>query len=363
MATMKRLQRAGFGLLALCMSISCAGSSAPPNRDIDAIIASNGATHGIPAQAVMVMRNGKVVYQHSAGTRSTAADGGVDADTVFPIFSVGKLFIATLIFEQVEAGTIDLDSPASRYVSGMPETWAGITVRQFLSQVSGVPDFFDPSDLAKPFPASRSAMFEQLRNVPLAEAPGTRSRYTLTNTVVLCAILEAVTGRPVADLVQQRLIDRLKLRNIWLDRADVPADRLVTSYHSERNVLVPDQRIDWPDYARAFSDVHATAGDLARFLDAVADGFFVRRSTLDQLWRPYAFANGNTGIFASAWEYGESGVWREVGHDGGAKLRVRILFRQDTPDRWTIVYLTNGSRDNVWSRTLLESVQHRMVGK
>lgn len=359
---MKKLQRAGFGLLALCMTISCAGSSASPNRDIDAIIASNGTTHGIPAQGVVVMHNGKIVYQRSAGTRATTG-GAVDANTVFPIFSVGKLFIATLVFEQVEAGTIDLDSPASRYVSGMPPAWSAITVRQFLSQVSGIPDFFDPSDLAKPFPVSRGAMFEQLRGVPLVDAPGTRSRYTLTNTVVLCAILEAVTQKPVAELVRVRLIDRLKLRNIWFNKADVPENRLVASYHSEDGALVPDERINWPDYARPFSDVHATAGDLARFLDAVAGGSFVRRSTLEQLWQPYAFANGNTGMFASAWEYGESGTWREVGHDGGAKLRVRILFRPGSPDRWTIVYLTNGSRDNVWSRTLLESVQTRMVAK
>lgn len=360
---MKGLRRAGFGLLALCLTMSCAGSTTAPNRDLDAILSANGAAHGIPAQAVMVMRNGKIVYRGSAGTRSTMTGGHVDADTVFPIFSVGKLFVATLIFEQVEAGTIDLDSPASRYVSGMPPAWSAITVRQFLSQVSGVPDFFDTSDLSKPFPVSRSAMFERLRDVPLVDAPGTRSRYTLTNTVVLCAILEAVTGKPAAELIRHRLIDRLKLRNIWLDRAEVPANRLAASYHGERGALVPDQPINWPDYAKSFSDVHATAGDLARFLDAVAGGFFVRRSTLDQLWRPYAFANGNIGIFANAWEYGESGAWREVGHDGGAKLRVRILFKPDSPDRWTLVYLTNGSRDNVWSRTLLESVQHPMVGK
>lgn len=358
---MKGFRRAGFGLLALCMTASSADSAVSPNRDIDAVIASNGEMHGIPAQAVVVMRNGKVVYQHSTGTRSIATVDRVDADTVFPIFSVGKLFIATLVFEQVEAGTIDLDSAASRYVKGMPPAWSGTTVRQFLSQVSGIPDFFDPNELTKPFPASRGAMFEKLRHLPLVEAPGTRSRYTLTNTVVLCAILEAVTGKPVEDLMRQRLIDRLKLRNVWLDQADVPANRLVASYHSEGGALVPDQRIAWPDYARTFSDVHATAGDLARFLDAVANGFFVQHSTLDQLWRPYAFANGNTGIFASAWEYGESGSWREVGHDGGAKLRVRILFRPDSPDRWTIVYLTNGSRDDVWSRTLLESVQRQFV--
>ncbi len=58
------------------------------------------------------------------------------------------------------------------------------------------------------------------------------------------------------------------------------------------------------------------------------------------------------------WDYGESGPYTEVGLDGGVKVRVRLLFRNgDLSDHYVIVYLTNGTRDNVWTRTLVESVQ------
>jgi hypothetical protein len=46
-----------------------------------------------------------------------------------------------------------------------------------------------------------------------------------------------------------------------------------------------------------------------------------------------------------------------AGHDGGARVRVRILFKDSLAgDVYTLVYLTSGSRRNVWTRTLLDSL-------
>jgi len=57
---------------------------------------------------------------------------------------------------------------------------------------------------------------------------------------------------------------------------------------------------------------------------------------------------------------------RAVGGKGSGtmvvlKLRVRLLFKENLADNYVIVYLTNGSRDNVWSRTLLDSVQGALL--
>ena len=100
---------------------------------------------------------------------------------------------------------------------------------------------------------------------------------------------------------------------------------------------------------------------MATFLAAVTAGRLVSRETLVRLWKPYSFPNGAVGYFASGWEYGQDGTWHELGHDGGTKVRVRILFQEDLANHYVIVYLTNGSRDNVWSRTLVNSVQRLVL--
>ncbi len=354
----------GFGMLrtlsyatALWVSASFASGATPIDHGaislIENVVTTNAEVHGIPAQAVVILRNGESVYRGFTGTSS--ADGiQVDEASVFPAFSVSKLFAATLLLQLVEEGALDLDAPASRYASTLPPAWRKITLVQFLNHVSGVPEYFD---LEKPFPPSLRAVFLDLADVPFVDTPGTRTRYTNTNFLVIMAILESVTGKSYGDLVHDRIVTPLDLRSTWLGLDNVPRGRLVDSYRSENDSIVPDTPIDWPSYSTAHGELYSTADDLATFLTAVLEGRFVSRDALIRLWKPHAFPNGNAGFFASGWEYGKSGDWHEVGHDGGAKLRVRILFQGDLDEHFVFVYLTNGSRDKVWSRTLVDSVQ------
>ena len=41
----------------------------------------------------------------------------------------------------VEQGKINLDEPASRYLSDLPPAWHEVTVLQLLTHTSGIPDF------------------------------------------------------------------------------------------------------------------------------------------------------------------------------------------------------------------------------
>ena len=347
--------------IALCLAITLVSCAVPFNRQASApiqnIVKNNATEHGIPAQAVVVLHNSETVYRQYLGT--TAIDGGspVNEETIFPVFSVSKLFAATLLLQLVEDGQVHLDAPASRYVAYLPPSWRTITVEQFLNHVSGAPEYFDPGNLEKPLPSSLHAVFERLSDEPFVDIPGTKTRYTNTDFLVIEAILESVTGRSYGDLVSDRIIVPLGLKNTWLGLDDVPRGRLVADYHGENGSIVRDIPILWPAYSVAHGNLYSTASDMATFLAAVADGRFVSRGTLTRRWKPYSFPNGAVGYFASGWEYGESGAWKEVGHDGGTKVRVRILFKEGLADYFIVVYLTNGSRDNVWSRTLLDSVQ------
>lgn len=349
------------GIAGVCLFLVSCTANKGFVAAVDAEVAANARNHGIPAQSVLVTHNGELIYQRHMGTLLDGGGAPVDGDTVFPVFSVSKLFATVLLFEEVEAGRIDLDAPAIRYLPTMPKAWEEITVRQFLDHVSGVGEYFDESNLAGPFPPTLADALSLAAARPMADRPDTRSRYTQTNFLVIGAILEAVTGKSYRELVQTRILSPLGRNDVWLGASGIANDRLVRDYHGEAGKIVADTPIAWPDYASPHTGIHATAEGLAAVLDAIAAGRFVSQKALTQLWQPHAFANGDRGWFASGWDYGESGEWREVGHDGSAKLRVRILFRGDLPsERYVIVYLTNGSADNVWSRTLVESVQRHL---
>ena len=118
---------------------------------------------------------------------------GAKVDDIFPVYSVSKLFLSTLVMQLVEQETIDLDKPASAYVASRPASWQAITVRQFLNHTSGVPEYFDATAI---FPPTVQTVFASLATKPLVFQPDTATRYTQTNYPVLTALLETHYGQP-----------------------------------------------------------------------------------------------------------------------------------------------------------------------
>lgn len=348
-------------IVLLYLSYLCTGCTQPSTIDyraaIDAQLLENAQKHGIPGQAVLVLHNGEILYRNAIG--STAIEDGalVTPKTVFPVYSITKLFTITLASKLQEEGKLDFSAPASLYIDNLPLSWRSIRIEQFLNHASGIPEYFDSNDFSRPFPASLDSVFAKLHNVPLAFSPGERTSYTNTNNLVIAAVLEAITNTPYRELLRQRIIEPLNLQETWLNLADVPETRLVKSYRARAGQVVPDLSISWPDYSIAHGGAYMTLDDLGKFMSAVAHGRVVSKAELLRLWQPFKLENGATGFFANGWDYGEWGRWHEVGHDGGTKVRVRILFDDNLDDHYIVAYLTNGNKDGVWSHTLVRSVQ------
>lgn len=352
-----RLVKLAVGACAL-LPAACIGpvQSRDPRAALDAQLAENSEQHGIPAQAVLVLHNGQVLYRNQTGVADVETSRAARPDDIYAVYSVAKLFVSTLILELADQHRLELDQPASRYVAGLPATWRDVRIDQLLSHASGLPDFFDGAD--GPFPPTRDDVFRTLGDRPLVFAPGSEQRYTQTNYLVLQAVLEALHGAPYREIVRTRITEPLGMENTYLGLSHAPRDRLVSPYRGENGRIVRDRMIAWQDYSIAHAELFTTPEDLGTFLTAVARGRYARPEMLTRVWHPSRLANGELTSFASGWDYDEADGFRTVGHDGGVKVRVRLLFRgDDLGDHHVIVYLTNGTRDGVWTRRLVESVQ------
>jgi D-alanyl-D-alanine carboxypeptidase len=325
---------------------------------IERQLSVNAQQYEIAGQAVLVLRNGKTLYRGSHGLADRELNERVQPDDIFPVFSVSKLLAIVLVMQLVEQGQLDLEAPASRYVPDLPERWRSMKVEDFLNHVSGLPEYFDASVRPIALPATREAAFKALADKELLFATGTDTRYTQTNFLVLAAILEARYHMPYRQIAMERIVAPLGLHDTYLGRSHVPRGKVVESYIGEDRKLKRDEAIDWPEYSIVHAELYSTVDDLGSFLNALCDERLLRRETLQNSWKPYRYSGGGgLGWFASGWEYGTSGRYQHVGHDGGAKVRVRLLFDSSlAQDTYAFIYLTNGSASNVWSRTLIESL-------
>ncbi|MFZ4878375.1 serine hydrolase [Janthinobacterium sp. Mn2066] len=339
-----------------------AAAATSPAQAVSGQMHLNAQRYGIGGQAVFIAHGAKVLFRGADGKTDQASGEDVTADTVFPIYSLSKLLASTLAMQLVEQGKVELDKPASLYVPGLPQAWQQITVRQFLNHTSGVPEYYGAAQTTEdgpraPFPASLQAALDGLAEQPLQFPTGTDTRYTQTNYLVVTALLEAHYGKPYERIADERILQKLGLKHTYLGATDLPRTGVARSYTGKDGLLQPSQEWSWPAYAHGHSDLYMSLNDLSRFLQALTDGKLVGKAALQQFWQTPVPPKGRRAGFATGWETGEMGPYHEVGHDGGTKVRARVAYRGGLDgDRYTIIYLTNGSARNVWSRSLVNSV-------
>jgi len=345
----------------LFILVGCSYNKSEIENIISKQLEENKNDHGIPAQALMIMHNQEVIYNRILGISDIRNSKRVDDETIFPIYSVTKLFASTLVMQLLEAGKLNLTDPVSKFVSNLPNAWRDIRIEQLLNHTSGLPEYFKCEDRDCQFPASEELAISQFNDTPLVFKPDTEMRYNQTNYLLLKAIIENVTKTPYRELVNSQIIKPLDLKNTWFGLKNVPNQRLITAYHTESGSTLKENKATFPDYAITHSDIYSTLSDMSKFLSAIAQGHLVSKEMLTQLWQPYRLSDGDAGYFATGWEYDSAGSWHAVGHDGGSVVRVRILYKDNLDDYYLIIYLTNGNKDGVWTRTLVESVQYYIL--
>ncbi|MER7335723.1 MULTISPECIES: serine hydrolase domain-containing protein [unclassified Micromonospora] len=278
-------------------------------------------TNRVPGLAVAVVRGDRVVQEHVAGVTGDGAP--VTAQTPFLLGSVSKPFTALTVLQLAEAGRIDLDAPARAYVPwlrlGDDATTGRITVRQLLTQTSGLPEVATRglTDRYDNTPGGLARSVRDLADVPLAGPPGEKHRYSDANYMVLGALVEEVTGRPFADHLRRSVLDPLRMRQAAAtadeaERVGLPA--------GHRRYLGQPQGFD-PPYDTSgvpYGYLAASLADLGHFAVAQLDGGRFGESRLLSAAGVAQMHHGQAAI-GSGGRYALG--WRDTTLDGsGARL-------------------------------------------
>ena len=278
------------------------------------------------------------------------------AERSFIWASVGKLATAAVIMQLAQEGALDLDTPVSRYVDGVPDG-DDITLSMLLSHTSGLRSANEivreeglsmPTSLGEELAlvADRGSLF----------CPGSAWRYSNTGYAVLGAVIEAVDGGNYALSVERRLFDPLDLTSLRIvtDRSDedfVPAspDDASTPFH--------------PAVAGAAGSLVGQPLEVATLLAAMLDGRLLDRSRLRELTSTFypMFDQGTfyaQGIMRYRFPGRDGGIGRWIGHSGGAPGAKAIVAMDENTGNIVAAALTgDGSAEataNLLFRTAIE---------
>jgi D-alanyl-D-alanine carboxypeptidase len=146
----------------------------------------------------------------------------ISPDMIFGIGSTTKNLTASLVLKLAEEGILSLDDSLHEWLPTYDNIDSTITIRQLLNHSSGIsdyifdnPDFYSMvlSDLKKYW--TPEELLTNMVGAPLF-SPGTDSRYSNTNYILLGMIIREATGARVSEELRSRFLDPLDLNNTFL---------------------------------------------------------------------------------------------------------------------------------------------------
>ena len=208
--------------LVVCVIAAPAAAAAPPDRAalarMDRVIRDGMERSGMPGFAVAVVSGNDEV--HARGFGDTGNGGRVTPQTPFLLGSTSKSFTALAAMQLVDAGKLDLDAPARRYVREfqLADQRAAdrITVRQVLQQTTGMPATAGGPILRSAADGTALEALQELRDTTLATPPGAAFEYANANYVLAGLIVERASGEPYAQYVQRHIFTPLGMRNSYV---------------------------------------------------------------------------------------------------------------------------------------------------
>jgi len=249
------------------------------------------------------------------------ADGStkrpITSDTLFNVASLRKPFEATLVALGTLRGELSLDDPVSRYVPELHGDYIKrVTIGQLATHTSGLllltdhPPWPNDSFTLRQFLDMLNAWTPQS-----GEQPGKQRIYTHAGYVLLQLALERRYGRPIGELIEERILKPLGMNQTFLpergpDNRAVMAPELfknvVQGYSDTGMAIGPpgDQQsyYDFPGTGQMFS----SARDLATFLAACIDG-----GAIDPQLRQ-ALQTTQREAFRVSEKFGQAMAWENV---------------------------------------------------
>jgi CubicO group peptidase (beta-lactamase class C family) len=352
----------GLGLSGLAASLtrSSVAKATSASTGIDELLDLTATAYGTVGHSVAVLRRGRLAYIRHAGLADRETGTPVTDQSIYPIFSISKLFLIVELLKARQSGLIDLDMPLAAIRTGLPAAWRGITLAQAIAHVSGLPDYMP--DHVEPTEGQALASIETL---PLRFAPGMRNDYNQTNFLFARIALEQATRTPLTTLVGRQFDAVGMPRTSYHPEGQPRLAGLVSSYRpAPRRVGPPLPYVppSWPAYSFGSRGAFTTLSDLVRWSQVLLEGSLVSLDVLREAWSPFLMPSGEAAWHTHGWEYYRHDDVTVVGHGGDVRLVWRHFYRTADPDDCaTVIYLDNGGSTTFDRHRLAALVADRVM--
>lgn len=274
-----------------------------------------------PGAAVVMVKDGQVIFMKGYGVRRLHSKDSVNTNTVFRLASLSKGFAAVLAGMMVQEGQFQWDDPIIKYVPDFrlrsSEQTEALSIRHVLSHTTGLPRqaYSNLIESGQSYAMAR----QQLREVRLTHSPGLHYNYQNVAYSLVGDVIEQTSKTRFEEQLYKRIFLPLGMRqagagygNFMLDTTNVAWPH---KYIKESYQRIPVSR-NYYELAPA-AGVNASIEDMGSWLLFLLGHRpeLMSKETLDTLFSQQIgvpLSEGNYGSFPAATEGWYGLGWRGV---------------------------------------------------
>jgi CubicO group peptidase (beta-lactamase class C family) len=216
----------------------------------------------------LVATNGEIDYINGIGIANRQSGTTINSKSKFKIASMTKTFTAVLILQLFEQDKLDLKANFGKYFPTYKgEAKDKVTIEQLLTYSSQIPAESEDFEM-QPYQKSMTldSFIDKYCSGRLLGEPGTKSNYSNTEYIILQKIIENITSKPYEKVLQEKILNPLKMENTNMLKSEDIISGLVSSYIVNDSTKVVSSEV--PYFIENFfgaGAMYSTVEDLLKF--------------------------------------------------------------------------------------------------
>lgn len=230
--------------------------------------------------SVAIFKNGSEVYHKDFG-QQLLSNVSYDKNTGYQIGSISKLITAVMLLQLVEQGKLSLTDPLSKFYPDIPNA-KKITIRHMLNHTSGLGDYVGKTGGNWLFdkPVGDAAIIAAIKKQGAGSKPGEKTRYSNSAYFLLSRILEKIHEKPYHQILKENILAKVSMPHTFsvLDHST----NVFKSYELKNNTWSEVKDFNFQNCI-GLGDITSTPEDLNIFINALFNGKFIKKETLDMM--------------------------------------------------------------------------------
>jgi CubicO group peptidase (beta-lactamase class C family) len=338
------LRRLAAGALGICLLAATGAVRAGDTAEVDRLFAQWDKTNS-PGAAVVIVKDGAVVYQHGYGCANLEYHIPNTPQTRFDVASVAKQFTGLSVAMLVQQGKLSLDDDIRKYLPDVPDFGKPITLNHLLHHTSGLrdwPETLSLSEVDTEGQITLDMILEMVRRQrELDFLPGEEHQYSNTGYNLLAAAIARVTGQSFRAWTDTNLFQPLGMKHtqVCADPARIVADRALSYSPAGDNQF---RQAVSQLAAQGSSSLFISAEDMGQWLLNFETARVGGKAAIELMQQPGKLNNGTNVDYGFGVGLGDYGGSPMISHGGSwAGYRSHVIWLPEK--RFGVAVLANTS--------------------